>query len=150
MHLVKKKSPFLLLEIMVALTLVSLCFAPLTGNSIKCFSKEIELLDNMEYERIAEVSFAEIKERLLKNEIPWKELSTSKKEKTVHSLPVYHFSLPGFRAREVERNFKIFCLNEKEGQDGKIYRRLRVVLEIASQKKRNHYEYLLFAQKIST
>lgn len=148
---ISRKPSYVLLEIMIAIALVSLCALPLALSPLQTLKKEIELLEKLECERIAEVSFAEIKEELLRNEIPWKELSTSKKEKNINPLRPYTFSLRGIGYREIKRQYKIFCPNEKEGAKGKMYRHLLISLELfypSNKKNPLYYDYHLFAQKI--
>ncbi len=143
-----QKRSYVLLEVMIALVLVCLCLLPLALNPIKTLQKEIEMLEEIEYERIAEITFMQIKEMLLKNEIPWEDLSTSQKVKKKNNLAPVFLSLPGFYEKKIERAFKIYCPHEKEGMQSTIYRHILLSIELFNQAKKTQlYEYHLFAQK---
>lgn len=70
-----ERRPYLLFELLIALSIVSLCIVPLVRTPFAAFKKEIESLEKIELQRIAELTFAEVKEQLYKNEIPWKIIS---------------------------------------------------------------------------
>jgi len=72
-------SSFILLELLIALFLIGICAAPLIKNPIKMFKDEVFTIQKMEIQRIAELDFAELKERLYRHEISWKEIEKSSK-----------------------------------------------------------------------
>ncbi len=146
MHLSRKPS-YMMLEIMIAIALVALCALPLAFSPLKALKKELELIERLEMERIADLSFVEIKERLLKNEIPWEELSTSKREKTSYKLSSLSFLIKGSGKRNVERGFRILCPHEKEGYSGIEYRHLLIKVELYLKKKPHEFQYHLFSQR---
>jgi hypothetical protein len=136
------------MEIMIAIALVALCALPFSFSPLKALKKEFELIERLELERIADLSFAEIKERLLKNEISWDELAGSKKQKAPLPLPPFSFLIKGTGFRKVERQFKVSCPHEKEGPAGAEYRHLLISLDLSLNKKAPYtFEYHLFAQR---
>ena len=69
-----KKKPYLLLELLIALFLVACLALPLIRNPSRMLQNELSDLERMELERISEVSFARIKEKLYTNEITWEQI----------------------------------------------------------------------------
>ncbi len=74
------KRPFLLLELLIAFSLVSLFAFPLIFNPLNKLNNELTKLEEMERERYSELLLADIKERLYLNEIPWKKIPSKKPE----------------------------------------------------------------------
>jgi len=147
-----KKRPFILLEIMIAIALVALFTLPLTLNPTRLLIQEVKMLERMEAERIADLSFLEVKEKLLRQQIPWSELKEGKKKK--YPLENQHFiSLAGFKKKRVNGTFSLRVKNEKEGDGGTIYRHLIVTIElslpaVSEKEKLPAFNYHLFAQKV--
>ena len=56
------------MEVLLAFTVAILFTVPLIEHSFKYSAKEIRYLEEMELERLADCSFCEVKEMLLKNE----------------------------------------------------------------------------------
>ncbi len=106
--------------------LVILCAVPLIVEPLHIYKTELKMLQEIEGERLADWTFSEIKEKLLKNEIPWEELPL--KEGPILSYPLEKSSLqiPGHLPKTIERSFTLKCRKEKEGLQGEIYRILDV------------------------
>ncbi|MES2273830.1 MAG: hypothetical protein V4487_06525 [Chlamydiota bacterium] len=153
-----KKRTFILLEILIALLLVTLCAAPLVNQPLKLYRAEMKFLEQMERERLADWTFSEIKEMLLKNEIRWEELPERGSKTDPISLPPAKIEIPGWKTKEVKRTFTLECMGEAEGKAGAIYRTF--VLEIdflpklfqkkkkeeeTPKKKESHYVFRLLA-----
>lgn len=136
-----KKHPFVLLEILIALAITSLAALPLALSPIHALQKEREMLEEIEYGRIADYSFSDIKEMLLQNSIPWEELSSSEKNYFLDDISFY---LPGFKERVVQREFTVQVSREKEGENNAVYRHLIIYLLLNG----HSFRYELFAQKI--
>ena len=74
-HHIRKKS-FHLLELLVALMLVAICFYPLLKPHVSICKIEYERLEKMELQRISREAFVMFKEKLYENKIfSWKELN---------------------------------------------------------------------------
>jgi hypothetical protein len=119
---VKLKKPFLLLEILIALMLVILCALPLIIQPFRLHQTEMKLFEEIEGERLADYTFSEIKETLLKNKIAWKDLPSSKNPSISYPLTPITFQIPGHSPKSVKRFFTLHYQKEKEGLQKEIYR----------------------------
>lgn len=103
--------------------LVILCALPLILEPLKLYRTEMKLLDEIEGERLADWTFSEIKEKLLKNEIPWKNLPSKKGAFTTHILSAASLQIPGRSNKKiVQRKFSLKYRRGKEGLHGETYR----------------------------
>jgi len=71
------KRPFMLLEVMVAFTLVLLCVVPLLRTHLMMFHEERRLVKEMEAQQLAGVIFSEVIPLLYENQIPWEVIEGS-------------------------------------------------------------------------
>ena len=136
-----KKKPFLLLEVLIAFSLATLCLVPLVRHPIRMYKKEICNLELVEKERLANLVFCEIKEKLLKKEFSWDQIP----EKGVES-PFFHLSsvslqLPGWE-KKIECKYQFIGKGEKQGHNGEIFRKTNVKIVLDKQ----IYLYTLFVQ----
>lgn len=102
--------------------LVILCGVPLIVEPLRLYLKEMKLLEETEGERLADWTFSEIKETLLKNEIPWKELPSDEESAITYRLEPAAIQIPGRSQKKINRTFTLKCRKEKEGLQGEIYR----------------------------
>ena len=119
-----KKCPFVLLEVLIALLLVMVCIVPLLRAPILQYRAEIGLIERLEKQRVADWTFTEIQEQLLKNEIAWKDLPSGKKTTRRWELPPAEIQIPGCGPQRVSRFVSLKCELEKEGLKGEQYKRL--------------------------
>lgn len=145
----KKKRPFLLLEVLIAVSLVALFAAPLMRLPIRYYRLEIERLEKFERQRIADWTFSEVKEMLLKEALPWDSLP-GKGQRRSFSLPDAKLLLPHLPVRTTRRFFTLECRGEKEGLHGEIFRLYSI--EIAwsgdlQKKKKDTFRYRLIVQR---
>jgi hypothetical protein len=148
---VKKKKNFLLLEILIAILIVSICLVPLVQNPIRSYRAEMRLLEEMERERLADWTFSEIKEKLLKNEIAWEKLPGLAAVSGPFPLPQAVIQIPGCASKQIVRSYMLQCgeKGEKEGLKGEIYRMLRVNIEFAPRlSRKTKYTYRIMVRKI--
>jgi hypothetical protein len=117
-----KKRPFLLLEILIALMLVILCAIPLAIEPLRLYRSEMKLLAEIEGERLADWTFSEIKEKLLRNDIPWEDLPLENKAPRSYPLEPSDIHIPGRSKKQIQRSFTLTCQRQKEGLQGEIYR----------------------------
>ncbi len=118
--------PFILLELLIALTLFILCTPLFINEPLLLLNKESLSLEKMEIQRIAENSFAEIKSKLYMQEIEWKKFSGSKKD-----TPFIETEEPiKILSRKYKQKYKIWTINEKE-EAPKIFRRVGIEIVIA-------------------
>lgn len=140
-----RKQHFLLFEILIGLALVTACIAPLVKNSISLYRAETERLENLELERLADWTFSEIKEMLLKNEIPWSKLPDFNEITSPFFLPEKTIQLPGSSPKTVSRNFTLKGQGKKEGKNNEEYRHLYIYIYL----NEAEYIYRLPVQKLA-
>lgn len=140
-----KKHSFLLLEILIGFTLVIYCIAPIVKNSISLYRGETTRLEKLELERLADWTFSEIKEMLLKNEIPWSKLPELNETTSPFTLPEKTIHLPGSSKKTISRTFTLFGKGEKPGKNNEEYRNLYINISLDDQK----YTYRLPVQKLN-
>lgn len=121
-----KKRTFLLLEVLIAFVLVTLCLIPLVRQPLKLYKDEMKYLEKMECERLADWTYTEVKEILLKNGIPWKKIPEKGVESEPFALAPATIQIPGCNLKTVERSFQLKGRGRKEGPKGEDYRQLGV------------------------
>ena len=140
-----KKRPVLLLEVLLALLLLVICAVPLVKQPLKLYREEITYLEKMEKERLADWSFTEIKELLLKNGIPWEKLPEKDGSAGPFFLPDAKLDVPGCKNCVVKRRFMLTGRGAKEGMQGQLYRQLGVYIFLNDAK----YEFRIAVQKLN-
>ena len=113
-----KKRPFILLEILIACALLGLCAIPLMSKPIHLYKGELEGLRKMEKERLADLAFIEVKEALLRNEIPWNSLPAKRKKTSKISLSPATLEIPGYGPQLIEREVEFTFLGKRTGNQG--------------------------------
>lgn len=139
-----RKKPFLLLEVLVAFVLLTICLVPLVKQPLLLYKKERACLEEMEWERLADWTFTEVKELLLKNEIDWEKIPKPLKTSANFPLPPKTICLPGYDPKEIERHFQLYTYGEKQGLENQTYRQLKVTVFL----KTKSYEFRLPIQRI--
>lgn len=140
----QKKRSFLLLEVLIAITLL-IFFAPLLIRlPIHHYQAQVKHFESLEKERISDWTYSEIKEMLLRRSIPWKELPEHQKSAKEFPLPNTFLRLPGLLAKTLNRSFILKCKSEKEGKQGEIFRLYELSICVDNSK----YKYLLLIQLI--
>lgn len=144
-----KKRNFLLFEILIAFLLVALCVVPLVSQPLKHYRSEIKSFELMERERLADWTFSEIKEMLLKNEIPWEKIPSKGIKTTPFPLPSSEIQIPGSASKTVNRSFTLHCKGEKEGVHDELYRLLWVEIQFTPElSKKSSYTFRTLVQKL--
>ncbi len=144
----KKKRPFFLLEILIAMSLVTLCVAPLMKGPINRHKEEMERLTRMEQSRIAAWTFSEIVEKILKNEIRWEFIPKLSETSALISLSEVELKLPPLpEERTMSRKFYLKTIEEKTKPEGPIHRLIAVHLLITAGKKSRQFTYRLTVSK---
>ncbi len=144
-----KKRSFLLFEVLIAFLLVALCAVPLVSQPLKLFRSEIKFFEQLERERLADWTFSEIKEMLLKNEIPWEKIPAKNTKTAPFALPSAQISIPGLSPKQVERTFTLRCKGEKEGLQDEIYRLLYIEITFSPPlSKKSTYTFRTTVQKL--
>lgn len=66
------KRPMILLEVLIALALISLCMIPLISPHVTLIQQQKRFVTTMEMDRVVNLMYVDVLERLQKNEIPWR------------------------------------------------------------------------------
>lgn len=147
----KRKRSFLLTEVLIAILLVSICLIPLIRTPINTYLSEMEWLEEMERERLAELAFADIKEKLLKNELAWEKIPGPGFSSGPFTLPTTQTHIPGCKPKEISITYTLSCgkNREKIGLHGEIYRMLTVAIEFTPPlSKKATYRFQIMVRKI--
>lgn len=123
-----KKQSFVILEVLIALSLVLLVITPLLISPIRFYQFEMNKFKELEKERIAELSFLEIKAKLLNHQITWEQIPPKDHTSAFFSLPNTDLFIPGKKPVSVTRTFRLKCVQEKQGSQDEIYKLLVVEL----------------------
>jgi type II secretory pathway pseudopilin PulG len=141
-----KRRPFVLLEVLIAFSLIAL-FAPLLMKlPVKLYKSQIEQLEEMERQRLADFAFSEVKEMLLKQSIPWKELPPKGVTSRRFILPDGEVNLPNFPPKSAARSFALRCSGEKEGRSREVFRLYEVCVFVGQANA--SYNYRIHVQKL--
>ncbi len=140
-----KKRPFLLIESLIALSLLALCAVPLVKQPLLFYKDEMNFLTQMEIERLADWTFTEVKELLLKNELPWDEIPPQNQRTGPFPLSDGKIQIPGCKTKRVARSFSLRGKGEKTGANKNLYR--QVYLEIEIDKKK--FEFRVPIEKVN-
>src|ERR1043165_9034517 len=81
--LIVSKHSFLMLELLIALFLVGVCALPLAQHPMKALQEETRSAYRMQLHRLADIAFAEFKEKIYQQEIPWKEICSPREAKSI-------------------------------------------------------------------
>lgn len=154
--LVIKKRNFLLLEILIAVSLIVMCSIPLIRNPICFYKKEIENLENLSYTKLRHEVLFEIKEMLFKNEIPWQDFATNKKSQAPVKTLTKTLTFKGIKTKKVPVYYRIWSIRDKNCQNDSVCRKVGVQISVDrpfyKKEKEGHKEkyeiYKLFAQKL--
>ena len=132
----QRKRPIVLLEVMIALTLVILLVLPWVRAPIRLYRQEMEQLERIDNQRAADWIASEIKELIYNREIPWAKLPN---KQSAIDWPV---AKAGCRCRLV-------CRRETVTKQGTLQRLLEIRILFPSKKsKKQVYSYLMIARKL--
>lgn len=141
-----RKRPTVLLEILIALTLIILVLVPLIRQPIQLHIAEKERIKRIEANRITAWTYTEIREKFLKGEFRWEQIPALKIESKIYELPSVPLLVPPVANETITRKFTLETIEEKE-HEGKISRLVAVHLKIGSLK--STYRLILEKKPIS-
>ena len=135
-----RRKTYLLLELLIAFTLLSLCALPLVRNPMQAAKEEIAAFERMELERHAELAYASLLEKFHRNEIAWKTFDA----KTLPSLPAFQektvIELPGVLKREYDKKIFLWTKGEKKGPDDEDVRLIAIKILFAPKDRAKKWE----------
>ncbi|HSX37703.1 MAG TPA: hypothetical protein VLE95_02605 [Chlamydiales bacterium] len=143
--------PFLLLEVLLALSLVILCAIPLILQPIRAYQSEIVLLEEIERDRLADWTFSEIEELMLKNAIPFEKIPKHHLTTGPFSLNPITIQLPGRTPKKIDRSYTLFGKGEKQGMEEEHYRMVYVKIQFKPElsKKPKIYTYRIAVKQVT-
>jgi len=147
-HLVKsmKKRSFILIEVIIAISLLTIAAIPLIKVPYNMLNSQITLCEKAELERIAELGFYEISKQIF-NEKPafFKLLGTKQaqaEERTlVFSEENNHLTLDGFASRPLRATYKIWTLRPKSPNDQLTHYLLKIELNLTHSKSKKSAKF---------
>jgi hypothetical protein len=144
MHISKmlKKCHFLLLELMIGLYLVSLCALPLAQLPMKTLKEEIKSAYRMQMHRFADLAFAQIKEKLYRQEISWKQISSPSDDPTILMEDTITIAFEPLGSRKFNRKGTLHSVGKK-AKSGEEWRLITFKVKFKPQEKK----YKLFFNK---
>ncbi|MBN1914957.1 MAG: hypothetical protein JW769_03610 [Parachlamydiales bacterium] len=129
------KKSFVLLEVIIALSLVLSAVTLLIQNPLRFFLAEMRTLQDMELQRIADESFYAIKEHLYSNTIAWEDLHAENLTKAPRrTLSDATISIKHLSPLRVERSYQLVQKShDRLGTDGQTYRLIYIYLFLSPQ-----------------
>lgn len=141
-----QKKPFILLELLIAVSLVVSSALPLIYSPFAAMRTEANAIAMFELQRHAENGFAHIKQQLYCNDIPWKHLTYSKKEAPVLRQEI--IQLDSLKQLSFIQKTRIYTLASKKGTDGEAYRLIAVEITFEPEQKKRAFEKKTYLNKI--
>ncbi len=130
-----KKRPFVLLEILIAFTLVSISILPFLRFPFLNMQKEIDTLFEMELERVAQNELTDIVEMLLQKNIPETILFAEKKERLSIGGKV-ELHLPGGLRRTYQKRASVYWKKQKKVNEKSLFSLVNIRVEFLNPKNK--------------
>ena len=134
-----KKRSFVLLEVLIAFSLIFICVIPLIQQPLRLFRTEWQRLEEMETERLAAWTFSEVKEKLLNGEFSWDQIPEKKKKSPSYTLADGWIEIPGAVPKKVIRKFYLTGKKEKTGLQNEVIRKIEISIVLNGKK----YQYFV-------
>ena len=135
-----RKRYFLLLEILIAVTLMAACMIPLIRTPLCFYKHELKNLKHLEKQRIENDLFIDIQTKLFKNEIPWNTFSCMKKDEApIHSIRITLPNLYNNAQTETQQlYYRIWTKASKEiTVNNKTFRKISIQISLNEKFKKN-------------
>jgi len=143
----KTKRHFILIEVLIAIALISVFSIPLIRNPIYFCKSQIKSLEKIECERLADLAFLDIKIGIYK-----KEISVNNLENRVEDaikIPFKSYFLDSLQNKEIKSFYKLNSHQTKETPNNEIYKivKIKLYLQPIDQKKSYTYNYKIVCKK---
>jgi len=142
----RKINNFLLLEVIIAFSLIFLFTFPFLKRPYSLFLSEKKQLAKIERERIAYLSFSEILDKIYQKEFTLKELKITSKEKApIYSLPEYK----SYLGMQVKRKYQLISKSKKISKDNTSFNKIKIVLSLIddASSEKFYYYFLIESHK---
>lgn len=141
------KRNFLLLELLIAFTLVALFAFPLIFNPLNRLNQEIQKLEEIETERLSELLLSEVKEELYLGKVPWKKIPKKKPKVPFQKFNSKDYTLTlGDIKKPRKVHFDIFLYWDKKPQKDKGGREFGVLsCDLITKTGTYHHKIFLFS-----
>ncbi|KPK33297.1 MAG: hypothetical protein AMS24_01585 [Chlamydiae bacterium SM23_39] len=144
-----KKRSFVLLEILIALFLISICTALIISNPLYFYKREIKELEELELKILEYEVFCKIKKKLIKNKISIKDLPKKKEEAKYLRLKDERIVIDGL----IDKKIPIYYLIWGRAKSGINEKYVKLHLQISlkepfKKRGRKYFIYFLFIKKI--
>ena len=134
----RKINNFLLLEVIIAFTLILLFTFPFLKRPYSLFLSEKKQLAKIERERIAYLSFTEILDKIYQKNFSLKELKITSEEKApVYSLPKYK----SYLGMQVKRKYQLICKSKKVSKNNTSFNKIKIVLSLTDDTSSEKFSY---------
>ncbi len=122
-----------MLELLIALFLVSICVLPLAEIPMRALKEETKSAYRMQFHHYADLAFAEFKEKIYRQEIPWKQICSPNEAKSEFRLEKPAFDSIG--GRKFERKATFYSVGKK-GKKGEEVRLVTFKISFKMQEER--------------
>ncbi len=129
-----RRYPFLLLEILIAIFLLSVCALPLAHLPMKANEEAIQTAWRMELNRLADIKLSKIKEDLYTETLKKETLIHASKEKVSLDTDNIAISLPLIGSRKFIQTASLSCRTKKNNQ-GEEYYLLTCIIEFSAKER---------------
>lgn len=123
-----------MLELMIALFLVGLCALPLAQFPTRAAKEEYNSAYRMQAQRLADLAFAEVKEKLYRQEISWKTISSAQSAKSIIPIDAMDVSIDPPYKKKFSRQATIYSVGKKT-QNAEQWRLATIRIKITPQQK---------------
>jgi hypothetical protein len=123
-----------MLELMIAIALVGTCALPLARFPMQAVQEAFKSAYRMQAQRLADLAFAEVKEKLYCKEISWKEIIKPRNNKALVLDDVAEVSFEPLGKRKFSRKVSLHSIGKK-GQNAEEWRLATLRVKITPQEK---------------
>ncbi|MDP1608748.1 MAG: hypothetical protein Q8L98_05495 [Chlamydiales bacterium] len=150
----RKKRPSLLLEVLLACSLLAMCLGPLIKKPTQLYQTQIKALRELEGQRLADLAFAEIKIKLLNHQIAWDKLPSKKIPQKIYPVTEGCLQIPHRQEEKIARRAVLKFKREKISTKGELVRLLEVEIQFAPFEKKTNkslptYSYRAIVRKMN-
>ena len=142
----RKKNNFLLLEVIIAFTLIFFFTFPFLKKPYSLFHSEKKQLVKIEKERIAYISFTEILNKIYQQKFPLKEFNITSEEKaSIYSLSEYK----SYLEMPIQRHYQLICKSKKNSRNNTTLNKMRIVLSLKDDVSTEKFNYFFLIETLN-